>query len=67
VALGLTETIDVIDTDQNVHSLDLSTMTQLMLGYGQFRSGLSDQYASLKKQILNATNEQELDIINIGE
>ena len=67
VALSLTETIDVIDTDQNVHSLDLATMTQLMLGYGQFRSGLSDQYAAIKKQILNATNEQELDIINIGE
>lgn len=65
VALGLGDTFSIIDTDQVSHVVDLQTMTQLMLGYGQFRSQLSDNYAITKTEINNATNNTELELINI--
>lgn len=67
VALGLSTTMDVIDTEQVAHTLDLPTMTQLMLGYGNYRSELSDQYASIKKQINEAENDTQINAIIIGE
>lgn len=67
VSLGLATTMDVIDTEQVAHTLDLPTMTQLMLAYGSYRSGLSDSYAALKKQINEAESDTDLNAITIGE
>lgn len=66
VNLGLVSTTTIIDTDQVPHTLDLSTMTMLMLGYGNYRSNLSGTRVLLHNQILAATNETELDSITIG-
>lgn len=66
VNLGLVSTTTIIDTDQNPHTLDLSTMTMLMLGYGNYRSNLSGTRVLLYNQILAATNQTELDSIIIG-
>ena len=67
VASGLTTTVDIIDTEQVSHTVDLPTMTQLMLGYGSYRSGLSDEYATIKKQINDAEDDAQLNAIIIGE
>jgi len=67
VNLGVASTTTIIDTDQNPHTLDLSTMTMLMLGYGNYRSNLSGRRVLLYNQILAATNQTELDSIIIGD
>jgi hypothetical protein len=65
--LGLANSTDIIDMENNSHSLDLQTMTSLMLAYGQYRSQLSSEYSTFKNQILAANNKMELDNIVIGE
>jgi hypothetical protein len=60
VALGLGTTIDIIDIDGVPHTLDLPTFTQIMLAYGQQRSALSADDATIRAKIKAATTETEL-------
>ena len=39
----------------------------LMLSYGQYRANLSNEYSSIKNQISEAIDENQLDAIIIGE
>lgn len=65
--LGLGTTTTIIDTNNNIHTIDLPTMTSLMLQYGQYRSQLSSIYSNFKTRISEANDEAELASIAIGE
>lgn len=67
VNLGLVSSTTIIDTDNVPHTVDLQTMTGLMLNYGQYRANLSNEYSSIKNQISEATDENQLEAIIIGE
>ncbi len=67
VNLGITSTTTIIDTENISHTVDLATMTQLMLNYGNYRSSISLHYSNLYNSILSATNESELNLIIIGD
>jgi hypothetical protein len=59
-ALGLGDSVDIIDVDGVPHTLDLPTFTQIMLAYGQHRSNLAAADAVIRSKIKSATNEGEL-------
>lgn len=67
VNLGLISSTTIIDMDNTAHIVDLPTMTMLMLSYGQYRANLSNEYSSIKNQISEAIDENQLDAIIIGE
>ena len=67
VNLNLTSSTTIIDMDNVAHTIDLQTMTMLMLSYGQYRANLSNEYSSIKNQISEAIDENQLDAIIIGE
>ena len=67
VNLNLTSSTTIIDMDNVAHTVDLPTMTMLMLSYGQYRANLSNEYSSIKNQISEAIDENQLDAIIIGE
>lgn len=55
-AMGLPDTVSIIDTDGASHSLALAELTQLMLMYGQARSELSSIDAARREAVKNATS-----------
>lgn len=67
VNLGLSNSVNVVDTDNQSHTMDLTSMTQLMLGYGSYRANLSDNYSNLKNQINNASSIEQVEAIVIGD
>jgi len=50
----------------NNHTLDLSTMTSIMLQYGQFRSQKSQEYSSKYQSIANAQSITELNNLDLS-
>jgi len=67
VALGIAETVSIIDIDGHTHSLTLNEMTAIMLQYGTYRANISKNYANLVDSINMCNSIEELNNIEIGE
>lgn len=66
VSMGLTESTNIVDMLGNNHTVDLATMTSIMLQYGQFRSQKSQEYSSKYQSIINAQSITELNNLDLS-
>lgn len=64
-AMGLPDTVAIIDTDGATHTLSLAELTTLMLGYGQARAALSAADAAVRQAVNAATTLDELNAISV--
>jgi hypothetical protein len=62
-AMGLPDTVAIIDTDGATHSLALTELTQLMLMYGQARSEFSGIDAARREAVKTATSVEAVQAI----
>jgi hypothetical protein len=62
-AMGLPDTVAIIDTDGATHSLALAELTQLMLMYGQARSEFSGIDAARREAVKIATSVEAVQAI----
>lgn len=62
-AMGLPDTVAIIDTDGATHSLALAELTQLMLMYGQARSELSGIDAARREAVKPAISVEAVQAI----
>lgn len=58
--LGIDAPTVIVDMDGQPHSLSFSELTSLMLGYGQARAALSQEYSSKRELISSAASLEEL-------
>lgn len=58
-----TGTVPIIDLDGVAHQLTLTEMTSLMLQYGQYRSGLSSEYATKRALVEELDTAEEIEAI----
>jgi hypothetical protein len=62
-ALGINESVHIIDMNGESHALTLPELTTIMLQYGNARSQLSSQYANRIKSVKEATSIEQLEDI----